>query len=108
MHENKLIFPAASDPGGKAKAYEIPLFDMTQDPTGPSHVPFMNNFLDNSGQTALMREIASDLEVLGEHVLLLGNQVSYSGARAKSAPKANTHVIRASEKTKSSIACCSC
>jgi von Willebrand factor A domain-containing protein 8 len=28
----------------------------------------------NSQQTALMRDIATDLEVLGEHILLLGNQ----------------------------------
>lgn len=69
-----LVFPAASDPDKAAVDYVIPLYDMTLDPTGSSHVPFMNNYLDNSGQTALMRDIATDLEVLGEHVLLLGNQ----------------------------------
>lgn len=68
-----LVFPAASDPAEKTKSYSIPIFDMSLDPAGSAHVPFMNNYLDNSQQTALMREIATDLE-LGEHVLLLGNQ----------------------------------
>lgn len=35
----------------------------------------MEHFYDNSLQTGLMRELAIDLEVLGEHVVLLGNQV---------------------------------
>ncbi|KAL8292641.1 hypothetical protein RQP46_001253 [Phenoliferia psychrophenolica] len=69
-----LVFPAQSDPDKRSVDYVIPLYDMSLDPTGSSHVPFMNNYLDNSGQTALMRDIATDLEVLGEHVLLLGNQ----------------------------------
>ncbi|SCZ96734.1 BZ3500_MvSof-1268-A1-R1_Chr4-1g06667 [Microbotryum saponariae] len=70
-----LVFPAASDPAGVAKAYEVRLFDLkTHDALGSSYIPYMNNFLDNSQQTALMRDIAVDLELLGEHVLLLGNQ----------------------------------
>lgn len=77
MHASTLVFPAASDPDGKAQTYEVPLFDISQDPAGSSYVPFMNNYLDNSQQTALQREIATDLEVLGEHVLLLGNQVRW-------------------------------
>ncbi|KAK4700971.1 von Willebrand factor A domain-containing protein 8, partial [Phenoliferia sp. Uapishka_3] len=72
--DNALVFPAASDPEKHSVDYVIPLYDMELDPTGSSHVPFMNNYLDNSQQTALMRDIATDLEVLGEHVLLLGNQ----------------------------------
>ena len=35
----------------------------------------MEHFYDNSLQTGLMRDLAIDLEVLGEHVVLLGNQV---------------------------------
>ncbi|SCV74430.1 BQ2448_8069 [Microbotryum intermedium] len=70
-----LVFPAASDPAGDAKAYEVRLFDLkTHDALGSSYIPYMNTFLDNSQQTALMRDIAVDLELLGEHVLLLGNQ----------------------------------
>ncbi len=53
----------------------IPLFDKSQDPEGTSHVPYMDHFYDNSLQTGLMRDIAIDLEVLGEHLVLLGNQV---------------------------------
>lgn len=40
-----------------------------------SHVPHMDHFYDNSLQTGLMRDIAIDIEILGEHVVLLGNQV---------------------------------
>ena len=36
----------------------------------------MEHFYDNSLQTGLMRDLAIDLEVLGEHVVLLGNQVT--------------------------------
>ncbi|KAM0756043.1 hypothetical protein T439DRAFT_283415 [Meredithblackwellia eburnea MCA 4105] len=71
---SSLTFPAASDPSSLTQDLVVPLFDITQDPTGSSHIPFMDNFLDNSQQTRLMRDIACDLEVLGEHVLLLGNQ----------------------------------
>lgn len=36
----------------------------------------MDNFFDNSLQTGLMRDLAVDFELLGEHLVLLGNQVS--------------------------------
>ncbi|KAL1948549.1 hypothetical protein VTO73DRAFT_12624 [Trametes versicolor] len=52
----------------------IPRFDAAQDPTGASHVPHMDSFYDNSLQTGLMRDLAIDFEVLGEHLVLLGNQ----------------------------------
>jgi hypothetical protein len=35
----------------------------------------MDHFYDNSLQTGLMRDLAIDLESLGEHLVLLGNQV---------------------------------
>lgn len=54
----------------------IPRFDPRQDPEGvASHIPHMNHFYDNSIQTGLMRDLAVDLELLGEHLVLLGNQV---------------------------------
>ena len=34
----------------------------------------MDHFYNNSLQTGLMRDLAIDLELLGEHVILLGNQ----------------------------------
>ncbi|KAF9011991.1 AAA domain-containing protein [Cyathus striatus] len=53
----------------------IPLFDASHDLEGvKSHVPHMDHFYDNSIQTGLMRDLAVDLEVLREHVVLLGNQ----------------------------------
>lgn len=36
----------------------------------------MDHFYDNSLQTGLMRDIAIDIEILGEHIVMLGNQVS--------------------------------
>lgn len=44
--ETALVFPAASDPHGQTTAYEIPLYDMSIDPAGSSHVPYMNNYLE--------------------------------------------------------------
>ena len=72
-----MIFPAQSSTGTKeTQALKIPLFDQAQDPEGAaSHIPHMDHFYDNSLQTGLMRDIAIDLEVLGEHIVLLGNQV---------------------------------
>ncbi|TFK29464.1 hypothetical protein FA15DRAFT_344640 [Coprinopsis marcescibilis] len=71
-----LVFPGAT--GGnneEVQATAIPLFDPRQDVEGAaSHVPHMEHFYDNSLQTGLMRDLAIDLEVLGEHVVLLGNQ----------------------------------
>ncbi|KAF8508458.1 AAA domain-containing protein [Hysterangium stoloniferum] len=70
-----LFFPEASDPYNKTKSVFIPRFDTTHDPEGvASHVPYMDHFYDNSLQTGLMRDIAIDLEVLKEHLVLLGNQ----------------------------------
>jgi hypothetical protein len=54
----------------------IPRFDPSLDPEGvASHVPHMDHFYDNSLQTGLMRDLAVDIELLGEHLVLLGNQV---------------------------------
>jgi hypothetical protein len=54
----------------------VPIFNVAEDPQGVrSHVPYMDHFYDNSLQTELMRDLAVDLELLGEHVVLLGNQV---------------------------------
>ncbi|KAJ3505514.1 hypothetical protein NLJ89_g7376 [Agrocybe chaxingu] len=70
-----LVFPGPSSPGLQNEPTSIPLFDPAQDPEGAaSHVPHMDHFYDNSLQTGLMRDIAIDLEILGEHVVLLGNQ----------------------------------
>ena len=77
MVDNVLEFPAPSDPSlTDAQPVRIQLFDANQDLEGvASHVPHMSHFYDNSLQTALMRDLAVDLEVLGEHLVLLGNQV---------------------------------
>ncbi|KAG6857487.1 hypothetical protein H0H87_002112 [Tephrocybe sp. NHM501043] len=53
----------------------IPIFNAVQDTDGvASHVPHMDHFYDNSIQTGMMRDLAIDIELLGEHVVLLGNQ----------------------------------
>ncbi|TFK81956.1 hypothetical protein K466DRAFT_501194 [Polyporus arcularius HHB13444] len=75
VRDGGVWFPPPSGPHGKdVKATFIPSFDQSQDPEGVSHVPHMDHFYDNSLQTGLMRDLAIDLEVLGEHLVLLGNQ----------------------------------
>ena len=70
-----LVFPGSTAPGNVGEMVSIPLFDPSRDLEGSaSHVPFMDHFYDNSLQTGLMRDLAIDLELLGEHVVLLGNQ----------------------------------
>ena len=78
VRDGGVWFPAPSGPNGRSYgATFIPFFDRTQDPEGVSHIPHMDHFYDNSLQTGLMRDLAIDLEVLGEHLVLLGNQVSF-------------------------------
>ncbi|KAF7342156.1 von Willebrand factor A domain-containing protein 8 [Mycena venus] len=75
VHEDALVFPGPSTSGGLSYATRVPLFNVTEDALGvKSHVPYMDHFYDNSLQTELMRDLAVDLELLGEHVVLLGNQ----------------------------------
>ncbi|PPQ92175.1 hypothetical protein CVT25_008949 [Psilocybe cyanescens] len=75
LEHKSLIFPGPSSTGGVTLPTSIPLFNPSQDPEGfASHVPHMDHFYDNSLQTGLMRDIAIDLETLGEHIVLLGNQ----------------------------------
>ena len=60
----------------------IPRFDPDEDKEGVAmHVPHMDHFYENSLQTGLMRDLAVDLELLGEHLVLLGNQVNYNPIR---------------------------
>ncbi|TCD60876.1 hypothetical protein EIP91_009382 [Steccherinum ochraceum] len=76
VREDGILFPAPSDPSqSQTDDVIVPLFDPSQDLEGvASHIPHMEHFYDNSLQTGLMRDLAIDLEVLGEHVVLLGNQ----------------------------------
>lgn len=62
--------------GEDSQPTSIPCFNPSRDAEGAaSHVPHMDHFYDNSLQTGLMRDLGIDLEILGEHVVLLGNQV---------------------------------
>ncbi|KAI0634180.1 AAA domain-containing protein [Trametes polyzona] len=75
LREDALFFPPPTGANTKeARPISIPRFDSAQDPEGASHVPHMDHFYDNSLQTGLMRDLALDFEVLGEHLVLLGNQ----------------------------------
>ncbi|KZT08123.1 uncharacterized protein LAESUDRAFT_649814 [Laetiporus sulphureus 93-53] len=76
LQDGGLFFPEPSDPNAHdLQPTFIPAFDRAQDPEGvASHVPYMDHFYDNSLQTGLMRDMAVDLEILGEHLVLLGNQ----------------------------------
>lgn len=75
MKDGSLIFPESSCGSHSLPDYSIPLFDPTVDPEGStSHVPYKSFFYHNSQQSGLMRDIATDIELLGNHVVLLGNQ----------------------------------
>lgn len=75
VENRNLVFPASEMPGEVGDTVYIPLFDRVRDPDGvASHVPYMDYFYDNSLQTGLMCGLAIDLELLHEHVVLLGNQ----------------------------------
>ncbi|KAI0372412.1 hypothetical protein BV20DRAFT_939833 [Pilatotrama ljubarskyi] len=75
VRDGTLYFPPPTGAQWKkARPTSIPCFNPAQDPEGVSHVPHMDHFYDNSLQTGLMRDLAIDLEVLGEHLVLLGNQ----------------------------------
>ncbi|KAH9028964.1 AAA domain-containing protein [Lactarius pseudohatsudake] len=75
MEDKALLFPAPTDPLRHTEDTRIPRFDASQDPEGAaSYVPFMDHFYDNSIQSAQMRDLAIDFELLGEHLVLLGNQ----------------------------------
>ncbi|OJT05693.1 von Willebrand factor A domain-containing protein 8 [Trametes pubescens] len=75
VRDNGLLFPPPTGAQmNNVPRTIIPRFDAAQDPTGASHVPHMDSFYDNSLQTGLMRDLAIDFEVLGEHLVLLGNQ----------------------------------
>ncbi|KAI0036975.1 AAA domain-containing protein [Vararia minispora EC-137] len=70
-----LLFLAPSNIHGQGKETLIPAFDAVRDPAGAaSFVPHMDHFFDNSVQTAALRALGTDLELLGEHLVLLGNQ----------------------------------
>ncbi|ETW77425.1 hypothetical protein HETIRDRAFT_156533 [Heterobasidion irregulare TC 32-1] len=74
--ERGVLFPPPSDPLRKVESTFIPQFPAEQDPEGvASYVPHMDHFYDNSLQSALMRDLAVDFELLGEHLVLLGNQL---------------------------------
>jgi hypothetical protein len=76
VQEDSIIFPERTGTGWQTKPTPIARFPASQDPEGvASHVPHMDHFYDNSLQTGLMRDIAVDLELLREHLVLLGNQV---------------------------------
>ena len=76
MQGNVLVFPGGSNSAGNMEPTPIPRFDPSLDLEGvTSYVPHMDHFYDNSLQTGLMRDLAIDLELLGEHLVLLGNQV---------------------------------
>ncbi|KAI0703059.1 AAA domain-containing protein [Cytidiella melzeri] len=74
--DNALEFPPPSDPSAPdTTSVRIHRFAVDQDPDGvASYIPHMNGFYDNSLQTSLMQELAIDMEILGEHLVLLGNQ----------------------------------
>jgi hypothetical protein len=72
VREDGVVFPDSIN----GEPTFIPRFNPEADPEGvASRIPYMDHFYDNSLQTGLMRDLAVDFELLGEHLVLLGNQV---------------------------------
>ncbi|KXN89304.1 von Willebrand factor A domain-containing protein 8 [Leucoagaricus sp. SymC.cos] len=70
---DNIIYPPPSSSGEQTYPTIIPSFKPSEDLAGiSSHVPY--HFYNNSLQTGLMCDLAIDLELLGKHVVLLGNQ----------------------------------
>ncbi|KAH8984497.1 AAA domain-containing protein [Lactarius hatsudake] len=75
MEDKVLLFPAPTNPLRHTEDTRILRFNASQDPEGAaSYVPYMDHFYDNSIQSAQMRDLAIDFKLLGEHLVLLGNQ----------------------------------
>ncbi|KAF9034673.1 hypothetical protein BDZ89DRAFT_1157933 [Hymenopellis radicata] len=75
VRDRELYFPPPSSGGEETLSVSVPLFEDSQDPEGVlSLIPHMDYYYDNSLQTGLMRDLAIDVELMGEHLVLLGNQ----------------------------------
>ncbi len=77
IENNRLVFPpsSSSDGNGPAQAIQIPLHDNSNDREGAAAlIPNIDHFYDNSLQTGVMRDLITDLEVLKDHVVVMGNQ----------------------------------
>ncbi|KAL0575398.1 hypothetical protein V5O48_000404 [Marasmius crinis-equi] len=76
VEDNALVFPASTVANERETTpTSVPLFNQAKDAEGvASLVPHMDHFYDNSQQTGIMRDLAIDMELLGEHLVLLGNQ----------------------------------
>ncbi|KAF9269491.1 hypothetical protein L218DRAFT_915635 [Marasmius fiardii PR-910] len=76
VDNNFLVFPGSTAANETvSKATTVPLFEGNKDHEGAaSLVPHMDHFYDNSQQTGIMRDLAIDMELLDEHLVLLGNQ----------------------------------
>ncbi|KAI0315297.1 AAA domain-containing protein [Amylostereum chailletii] len=75
--ETGILFPEPTSPTNRRAGEPtfIPYFDAAKDREGvASFIPHMDHFFDNSLQTGLLRDLAIDFEMLGEHLVLLGNQ----------------------------------
>ncbi|KAJ8082257.1 hypothetical protein PM082_008104 [Marasmius tenuissimus] len=76
VEDDVLLFPPMTVAGERdSLPTTVPLFDRQKDPDGVALlIPHMDHFYDNSQQTGIMRDLAIDMEILGEHLVLLGNQ----------------------------------
>ncbi|KAI9450095.1 AAA domain-containing protein [Lactarius psammicola] len=65
IEDKALLFPAPTDPLRHTEDIRIPRLEASRDPEGVRVI---------SIQSAQMRDLAIDFELLGEHLVLLGNQ----------------------------------
>ncbi len=73
VKDGQLIFRDLNNEDAEPTA--IPIFDVdSRDAEGKIIIPEMASFYNNHDQSMLMRSMAQDLHLLGEHLLLMGNQ----------------------------------
>lgn len=64
-----LEFPSTDK---QSSRIEVPLYEPEKvDPQGLNQIPQIDHFYDNAEQSLLMRDMAIDLQIMGEHLLLM-------------------------------------
>lgn len=74
IQEGNLIFDDTNAPD--IDAVRVPIYKVDEKDAGGKHlIPNLaNSFYNNNTQSLILRDLAIDLQVMGEHLLLMGNQ----------------------------------
>lgn len=74
VEEGQLVFKDTNAPD--LEPVRVPVFNAdSQDAQGKHLIPTLgNSFYNNNTQSLILRDLAVDLQIMGEHLLLMGNQ----------------------------------